>query len=146
MANPKIQQLLAKSHTKVIIEDPKIGKMEWVIRPIPAYDLMEHFDKFNDLPKEMNINPEKLTPADISLIQNKILPIMLAILPACAIDPPVTTNELDPRLKDHEVIHVRDLSFKVVTELFNKIVDISGLTEQAEEARKKLQSPNLVKQ
>ena len=146
MANPKIQQILDKSHTKVVIKDPKVGDMEWVIRPIPAYDLMEHFDKFNSLPKEMNLNPDKLSSADISMIQNNILPIMLAILPACAIDPPVTTDVTDIRLKDKEVIHVRDLSFKVVTELFNKIVDISGLTEQAEEARKKLQSPSSAKQ
>ena len=142
MANPKIQQILDKSHVKITIEDSKIGTMEWVIRPIPAYDLMEHFDKFSNLPKNMDVNPEKLSPADISMIQENILPIMLAILPACAIDPPVTTNDVDPRLPLKEAIHVRDLSFKVVTELFNKIVEISGLTEQAEEARKKLQSPD----
>ena len=142
MANPKIQQILDKSHTKVTIEDSKIGKMEWVIRPIPAYDLMEHFDKFSNLPKNMDIDPDNLTPADIAMIQENILPIMLAILPACAIDPPITTDVADPRLKDKEVIHIRDLSFKVVPALFNKIVDISGLTEQAEEARKKLESPS----
>ena len=142
MANPKIQQILDKSHIKITIEDSKIGNMEWVIRPIPAYDLMEHFDKFSKLPKNMDVNPEKLSPADISMIQENILPIMLAILPACAIDPPVTTKDDDARLLTKEAIHVRDLPFKVVTELFNKIVEISGLTEKAEEARKKLQSPN----
>ena len=49
MPNPKVVAIQEKSHSKVIIEDPKLGKLEWEIRPIPAYDLMENFDKFSSL-------------------------------------------------------------------------------------------------
>ena len=143
--NPTIEAIRAKANTKVTIEDPKLGKLEWTLRPIPAYDLLENFDLFTNIPKEEALGKSEFSNDEAKAIKNSIFPIMRIILPACAVDPKVTVLTDDPCLTDGTGIHMRDLPFNVVVGLFNEIIKLTGLSEGAEEARKKLQAPTLEK-
>ncbi len=138
--NSTIELIRAKANTKVTIEDPKLGKLDWTLRPIPAYDLLENFDLFTNIPKEEALDKDEFTEKDAKQIKNSIFPIMRIILPACSVEPIVTVNSDDPSLKDGTGIHMRDLPFNVVVSLFNEIIKLTGLGEGMEEARKKLQA------
>ena len=146
MTNPKIQTLRSKATTKVTIKDENLGDVEWILRSIPAYDLLQNYDIFQGLPNEVKMDPDNMNPDDISLIKNKILPMMEVVVPICVVDPPVTVNDTDPRLKNDEAIHLREIGFNTVSRLFAKIMDISGLSAAADEERKKLEGANSQKQ
>ncbi len=138
-----IDQILSKANTKVIIEDEKLGKLEWVLRPIPAFDLLANFELFSSLPKDpKDLNPELLSTSQSKKMQDSIFPIMKIVLPACSVSPKITVDDDDPNIKAKTAIHMRDLPFNVVLELFNQIMEISGLDERSEEIRKKLQAQN----
>ena len=139
MANPKIQSLRNKATHRVTIKDENLGEVEWVIRSIPAYDLLQHYDIFQGLPEHIQMDPENMKAEDIKLIKTKILPMMEVVVPVCVIDPPVTLDRDDPRLVTDEAIHLREIGFGAITQLFEEIMKLSGMTKEAEEARKKLQ-------
>ena len=139
MANPKIQSLRNKATHRVTIKDENLGDVEWVIRSIPAYDLLQNYDVFQGLPQNIKMDPDNMKDDDIKLIKEKILPMMEVVVPVCVIDPPVTIDRNDPRLQTDEVIHLREIGFGTITQLFEEIMKLSGMTKEAEEARKKLQ-------
>ncbi len=138
--NPTIAAIREKANTTVTIEDPKLGKLEWTLRPIPAYDLLENFDLFTNIPKEEDLDKTEFSANEAKQVKNSIFPIMRIILPACSVSPKVTVNSEDPCLKDDTGIHMRDLPFNVVVSLFNEIIKLTGLGEGMEETRKKLQA------
>ncbi len=140
MVNPKIQRLREKTQHTVIVKDENLGEIEWVIRSIPAYDLLQHYDLFSSMPQDINLDVDKdgqMNDKQAKVLKEKLLPMMELIVPACAIDPPVTVDLKDPRLAEGEVLHLRDISFQAVTDLFAKILDVSGLSKEADEKRKK---------
>ena len=139
MANPKIQSLRNKATHRVTIKDENLGDVEWVIRSIPAYDLLQNYDVFQGLPQNIKMDPDNMKDEDIKLIKEKILPMMEVVVPVCVIDPPVTIDRRDPRLQTDEAIHLREIGFGTITQLFEEIMKLSGMTKEAEEARKKLQ-------
>ena len=106
MTNPKIQNLRSKATTKVTIKDENLGEVEWIIRSIPAYDLLQNYDIFQGLPSEVKMDPENMQPDDIKLIKTKILPMMEVVVPICVVDPPVTVVDNDPRLANDEEFYV----------------------------------------
>lgn len=141
--NSQIANMRKKSQHKLTVEDSQLGKVEWTLRSIPAFDLMENIEIFDKLPKNQEIvmDPENMTAEDRKLLKEVILPMMVAFLPACSIDPPVTADETDPRIKAGEALHIREIPTGVIGELFAKIVEITGLDKKAAEDRKKEQSP-----
>ena len=146
--NPKVKAIIKGSRHVVIIEDEKIGKIEWVLRPIPAYDLAKNSHMFDKVPKNVaiNVDPESMSDEDRKLVEDNVFPIMEVFLPACSVDPEVTIDNNDLRLESQDVLHIRDISMATMGLLFSKITEISGLSEAAEKERKKLESPSLVKQ
>ncbi len=110
--NPKVKTVLTGARHTVIIEDEKIGKIEWVLRPIPAYDLAKHSGVFDKVPKnvDINVDPETMNAADRKLVEQNVFPIMEIFLPACSVDPPVTIDQDDPRLETQDALHIRDIS------------------------------------
>ena len=138
--NSTIELIRAKANTKVTIEDPKLGKLEWTLRPIPAYDLLENFDLFANIPKEKDLDKAEFSDNEAKTVKNSIFPIMRIILPACSVSPIVTINSDDECIKNGTGIHMRDLPFNVVVSLFNEIIKLTGLNEGMDEARKKLQN------
>ena len=143
--NSKVTQITDKIQQKVTIEDPKLGSVEWIIRPLPALVLLEHMDIFNKLAKKsQNFNTEDLSEAETQTVKEEILPMMKAVLPNCIVDPPIAIEDNDPRLLTQDALHLKDLPFKTVMELFNNIMKITGLDKDAEDARKKLESQTSV--
>ena len=140
MVNPKIQRLREKTNSTVLVKDENLGEIEWVIRSIPAYDLLQHYELFQNIPTDINIEAGKdgkLKGSDAKLIQEKLLPMMEIIVPACSVDPPITVNLNDRRIAEGEAIHLRDVSFNTITDLFAKILELSGLSASADKERKK---------
>lgn len=132
--NPTLQKLKGKNQVKFVTKDSEIGEMEWVIRPIPFTLLLENFDKFQGLPQgeidESNISKEQATK-----LQHSIYPMMKAIIPKCIVAPKVVAGD---DIAGEEELHVDDVPFQSVVEIFNKIVEITGLDKMGDEARKKL--------
>lgn len=145
MVNPKIVQMQDKIRSKITIEDPKLGAVEWVVRPLSADTLLENLDVFNKLSKNAKgLNTDDLKDDDINIVQKEILPVMRVVIPECVLDIPVTLDESDPRIVKQEALHIKDLTFKTVIGLFNHIMSISGLDAEADEARKKSETPTSV--
>lgn len=142
--NPKVTQITEKNQSTFEIEDPKIGKLEVVVRALPALTLLKHIDVFNKLKGTKEFNTDDMTEAQAASIKDEILPVMEIVLPACVLDPPIATEDNDPRLKSQDAVHLKDLSFRIVIDIFNHIMKISGLDSEAEELRKKLPSQTSV--
>jgi len=143
--NPKVTQITGTTQSKIVIEDPKVGKLECVIRTLPAYTLLENIDKFNKLKGIKDFDTNNLTDAQAAAVRDEILPVMKIVLPNCVIDPPIAVEDTDPRLSAGDAVNVKDLSFKLVIDLFNEIMKLSGLDAATDEARKKLESQTLPK-
>jgi len=146
MVNPKVAQITGKLQKTVTVDDPKIGKLEVDIRPLPAETLLANLDVFNKLNGKQEFNTDNLSDEQIDAVQNEILPVIKVVLPACVIDPPIALEDSDPRLAAQEAINLKDLTFKIVIDIFNEIMAISGLDTETEEARKKLASQTSDKQ
>ena len=146
--NPKIKAVLKGSRHTVIIEDENMGRIEWVLRPIPAYDLAKHAHMFDKVPKnvDINVDPTTMSVGDKKIVDDSIFPIMEVFLPACSVDPPVTLDDKDLRLESQDVLHIRDISMSTMGLLFSKITEISGLSVEAAKARKKSLVVSSVKQ
>jgi len=145
LTNSTIATIKAKANTTVTIEDSKLGKLEWVLRPIPAFDLLANFDLFTNLPDAKQLENPAMDAGNVGTIKNSIFPLMKIVLPACSVRPIITVDEEHPGLKDETAIHMRDLPFNVVIALFNEIIKITGLDEKTDDLRKKLQTQTLVK-
>ena len=147
-SNPKITELRKKLRHELVIEDEILGKVTWVLRPIPAYDLMEHIELFNQIDKDktINVDPATMSSDDRRVLQGQIFPVMKVFLPACSVDPIITIDEKDPRIEADEALHIRDVPMNIIGLLFSKITEISGLTQAAEDRRKKEPKASLVKQ
>jgi hypothetical protein len=132
--NPTLQKLKGKSTTTFVTKDSKLGELEWVIRPIPFTLLLENFERFGDVPGKDG----DLTPEQAVRVQKSIYPMMKAIIPKCIVEPKITDD--DEIAKGEEYLHVDDIPFGSLVDLFNKIVELTGLEKSGEEARKKLQN------
>ncbi len=146
MVNPKVTQVTGKIQKTVTLEDPKIGKLDIVLRTLPAETLLGHLDAFNKLKGKQDFNTEDLTDEQIEAIQKDILPVMKIVIPACVIDPPIAIDDSDPRIATQDALSIKDLTFKLVIDIFNEVMQLSGLDEEAEETRKKLDSQTSAKQ
>lgn len=147
--NPIVAKLRNKGHTIITLKDEKLGDSQWTIRPISTFELVENSDFFDNLPDNTEkIDPNKVDPKTYKIVKNSVLPMMKAFLPLCCIDPSITNDFDDARLKDpnSSTIHLKDVPIKLASELFNEILKISGLTAEAEEERKKLASQTSAKQ
>jgi len=143
--NPKITAL-QKRRTTVVIEDPVIGSIEFVVRPIPAYDLLSNIDKFSAISNSSNVSdPDNVSAEDAKKLKEQIVPLMNVIIPGCVIDPPISIDDNDPRFSNGEAMHIRDLDYKTLMTLFNKITSISGLDKASEDERKNLAGQTSVK-
>jgi hypothetical protein len=134
--NPTLQKLKGKSQVKFVTEDSDNGKMEWVIRPIPFTLLLENFDKFSGLPEEgKELDESSMTKEQTAQLQSTIYPMMKTIVPKCIVVPRIVVGDA---IVGEDQLHVDDIPFNSVVEIFNKIVEITGLDKLGDENRKKL--------
>ena len=136
--NPTLQKLKGKTQIKFVTEDSTLGTLEWVIRPIPFTLLLENFDKFQGLPQG-EFNESNMSADQATALQKTIYPMMKAIIPKCIVEPQVVIGD---GIANEDQLHVDDIPFSSVVEIFNKVVEITGLDKLGDETRKNL--PNQV--
>jgi hypothetical protein len=137
--NPTLAKLKGKSNVKFVTKDSKLGELEWVIRPVPFTLLLDNFDRFSDIPesaKKGNLSKEEAVD-----MQSKIYPMMKAIVPKCIVEPRITEDE-QAAADNEDLLHIDDIPFQSIMEIFNEIVRITGLDQASDENRKKLQNLN----
>lgn len=131
--NPTLQKLKGNTTIKFVTKDSELGDLEWVIKPVPFTLLLEHFDKFTGMPTDAT-ETSSLSSEQAVKLQKSIYPMMKAIIPKCIVEPTVV---LEGPTNDDQ-LNIDDIPFGSVVELFNKIIEITGLDKVGEEDRKKL--------
>lgn len=130
--NPTLQKLKGNKSIKFVTKDSELGELEWVIKPVPFTLLLENFDKFTDMPE----TADNLSADQAKKLQANVYPLMKQIIPRCIVDPKIAINEEDAGKEDY--LHIDDIPFQSVVDVFNKIIEITGLDKAGEDARKKL--------
>jgi len=139
--NPTLQKLKGKNQVKFVTKDSD-EEYEWVLKPIPFTLLLENFDKFQGLPSESDvIDGENMSQDQAAKLQKSIYPMMKAIIPKCIVSPTVVIGDA----VGEDELSVDDIPFNSVVEIFNKIVEITGLDSLGDANRKKLQTQQSVK-
>ena len=140
VVNPIVQKLRKKITKEVTIKDDKHGESKWIVRPLSTFELIEHSSLFDTLPEDVKLDPENMDKKTYDTVKNQVLPMMKTFLPICCVSPKVTIDFDDPDLKrlDGDTIHLGDIPIKMASDLFNEILNVSGLTKVSEEDRKKL--------
>lgn len=151
--NPIVEKLRSKSQKTIIIKDDEFGESTWVVRQISSLELIEKSAMFSSDISESDVkvskdDPDSVTPETIELVRNNVLPLMKEFLPICCINPRVTLDPEDPMLQnlDTNTLLMNDIPLNMASQIFNEILSISGLTEKAQDDKKKLPEVNSVQQ
>jgi len=140
--SPTVLKLRKAIANKVIkIKDDEGVELEFTVRALSTFELAENSESFSDIPKGLDINnPEKMAGSDQLRMASKVLiPMIKTFVPLCTIEPIITNDDKDPRLKqDVNILHMRQLPINVAGQLFNEILSASGLGKKADENRKNL--------
>jgi len=142
--SPTVERLRKSvANKKITVKDDEGVDLEFTIRPLSTFELAENADTFQNVPKGMDLeHPEKLEGSEqLKLASTVLIPMIKTFVPLCTVDPIITNDEKDPRLKQEvNILHMRNLPINVAGQLFNEILSASGLGKKAEEDRKNLQT------
>ena len=143
--SPTVAKLRKSVANKTIkVKDDDGTELEFIIRPLSTFELAENSGTFQDVPKGIDLqHPEKLADGEqLKLASNVLIPMIKTFVPLCTVDPIITNDDKDIRLKqDVNILHMRNLPINVAGQLFNEILSASGLGKTAEENRKNLPIP-----
>lgn len=136
MTNPTVEAFRKRSRKEIIVPDPDDSsiKYKFLIRALSTFELAEHSEIFDNLPKDGVVIKEDMDEKNMKLLKDVILPMMKLFLPMCTVSPRITfiiSEESD------EVVHISDIPMVVASEVFKEILDLSGISKAAEEDRKK---------
>ena len=132
------------ANKKVTIKDDNDDPLEFTIRPLSTFELAENSESFSDVPTGIDLtHPESLDSSkQLKLASKVLIPMIKTFVPLCTVDPIITNDDQDPRLKqEFNILHMRNLPINVAGQLFNEILSASGLGKKAEEDRKNLPVP-----
>lgn len=151
--NPIVEKLRNKSQKTINIKDEEFGDSTWLVRQISSLELIEKSAMFKSDVSEADIiaskdDPDVVTPETIELVRKNVLPLMKEFLPMCCINPRVVLDADDPALSnlDNNAILLNDIPLNMASQIFNEILALSGLTEKAQDDKKKLPEVNSVQQ
>ena len=140
MVNSTAERLKKRSRKDIEIPDPDNEKGEpykFKIRALSPFELAEHSEIFDELPKEgVVLNPETQDEKNYEMLKKVILPMMKIFLPMCTMEPKITFN-IEEESDEPPVVHIGDVPMEVASLIFKEILDLSGITAKAEEKRKK---------
>ena len=139
MTNPTIEALRKRSRKIIKIPDPDDESViyEFQIRALSTFELAEHSQIFEDIPKEgvlIKEDEDKMNEKNLKMLKDVILPMMKVFLPMCTVSPKIT---FDIDKEGDEVVHISDIPMVVSSMVFKEILDLSGISKAAEDARKK---------
>ncbi len=141
--NPLVGKIRKRSRQDITIIDPELGECKFTIRPLSIMELSENRQEFENAQSGDNVDPEKLDDkAKLKFANDVLFPMIKKLLPLCVINPTIVLDDKDPRLDDStsNVLSLNELPINLSSEVFNKILSVSGLTKKAEEDRKNLPS------
>jgi len=109
---------------------------EFTIQPLSTFDLIETENITDQLPENGEvINEEKMDEKTFTKMKNSVFPMMKKFIPVCLVSPKVTFEQSEV---NDETLHIREIPFNVVSQLFNEVLKLSGLDKDSvEEAKKK---------
>jgi len=143
MVNSIIAQAKKRSQVGLKINDKYLGELTLTLKPMSPIDIANNYETFKKFPKDKKEkklkSEEEMNDDEIKITRDVMIPLMKELLPACIVDPPVTSDDNDPRIATDDAFSIKDFSFGSITTIFQKISDISGLTEDAVETRKNLE-------
>ena len=139
MTNPTIEALRKRSRKIIKIPDPDDESViyEFQIRALSTFELAEHSQIFEDIPEEgvlIKESEDKMNKKNLKMLKDVILPMMKVFLPMCTVSPKIT---FDIDKEGDEVVHISDIPMVVSSMVFKEILDLSGISKAAEDARKK---------
>lgn len=136
MVNSTVEALRKKSRKIIKIKDPddESTEYEFSIRSLSTFELAENSEIFESLPKEGVVISQDMDEKNMEMLKKVILPMMKLFLPLCTIEPKITFNVDE---ESDSVIHISDIPMTVSSLVFKEILDLSGISKAAEEARKK---------
>ena len=109
--------------------DSKHGKLKFVVRPMNN----DIYAKMGEAMKPNDIDLKKITEIEgLKVFSNVYYPALKVVLPYCCIDPQM----IDGVSTDEKTLSIQDVPMDVQMELFNKIMEVSGISDKAEDARK----------
>lgn len=136
-----------KLRSKSIREIKLIGndKEEYVfkLRGISGQLVIDNYDLFAGMDREtVEVDTENLTKDDVSFVKEKVAPLLRLVLPKCCIEPAIAEDAKDERLHTDPptAIEVDDLPPEMLMQLFEKVLELAGMSKKIEEKRKKLPS------
>ena len=142
MTNPTIEALRKRSRKIIKIPDPDDESViyEFQIRALSTFELAENSHIFENIPEEgvlIKESEDKMNKKNLKMLKDVILPMMKVFLPMCTVSPKIT---FDVDKEGDEVVHISDIPMVVSSMVFKEILDLSGISKAAEDARKKKSS------
>ena len=138
--NSTAERLKKRSRKTITIPDPdnlKGEPYEFKIRALSPFELADHSEIFDTLPKEgVVLNEEDPDEENYKMLKEVILPMMKLFLPMCTMEPKITFN-MEEESDNPPIVHIGDVPMQVASLVFKEILDLSGITAKAEENRKK---------
>ena len=138
--NSTAERLKKRSRKTIEIPDPdnlKGEPYEFKIRALSPFELADHAEIFDDIPKEgVVLDDDGQDEENYKVLKGVILPMMKLFLPMCTMEPKITFN-MSEESDDPPVVHIGDIPMQVASLVFKEILDLSGITAKAEENRKK---------
>lgn len=119
------------SSVDIVIKSKKYGDMKFVIKPMNN----DIYARMGDAMHGEGIDLNKLTQIDgLKIFSSMYYPAMKVVFPACC----VTPNIIDGESSDKSVLCIQDMPMEICMELFQQIMEVSGLSDKEEEDRKNL--------
>lgn len=136
MSNKTIDALRKRSRKTITVEDPDHteDKYEFSIRALSPFELADHSQIFDNLPKEGVVLDKNMPEAAAKSLKEVVLPMMKVFLPMCTVEPRITFNRDE---ESNTVIHIGDVPMMVASIVFKEILDLSGISAEADKERKK---------
>lgn len=117
------------SSVDITLRTKKYGDIKFVIRPMDN----DIYAKMGEVMDGKGLDLNKLTQLEgLKVFSSMYYPAMKVIFPACCITPKV----IDGESTDKSVLCVKEIPMEVCLELFQHIMEASGLSEKEEENRK----------
>jgi len=138
--NSTAERLKKRSRKTIEIPDPDDLKGDpyvFKIRALSPFELADHNEIFDDIPKEgVVLDDDTQDEENYKVLKGVILPMMKLFLPMCTMEPKITFN-MEEESDDPPIVHIGDIPMQVASLVFKEILDLSGITAKAEENRKK---------
>ena len=113
----------------IVVEHETYGNIKFVIKPMNN----DIYAQMGDAMKASGVDLENINNIDaLKVFSNVYYPAMKIVFPYCCITPKV----VDGISKDEATLELTNMPMDVCMELFNQIMENSGLSKKAEEERK----------